>query len=505
MNCPACNRNLASTLSVCPSCGTMVHDSVREELALKITPLGKQPKAESPKIEITKVDFNEKPVPQLYIPPAIQSKPVQPKPAESVQSAPPPIVNPPVLNKPLNEMPIKPRVIQRPVMADIPNQPLVNKPLTSEIKIKNTAPTLVEFHNKNATLPEWRLQLQNTIRLRNERNRTDNAVSSETNNTPPRLTNLVTNGATALKAEPVENVEPVIVRNPIVDSNPTLANAMKRIEASRQKFFVEEIQPVAEITPAPAPAPKTFPYAVPNKPAEAVSINNDVETISTFVSKPQFADTINENRAKFDTNKLPPLSPEIAVNIDKPAITIMKVDLNIEEDNFLEIHTTNAPDVVAYADGQVLELPVEPSIELDEEDDCAPFSLRFNSAIFDLIIGAFASLILLAPIMAISGKIFSIEGLFAFLATCSIVMFIYLTTTIGLLGRTFGMKLFSLEIVDIDENAYPTFHQAAVSSAVYLLSLALGGLGFLTLLLNSEKRAAHDLVSGTIIVREYQS
>ena len=84
-------------------------------------------------------------------------------------------------------------------------------------------------------------------------------------------------------------------------------------------------------------------------------------------------------------------------------------------------------------------------------------------------------------------------------------MFIYLTTTVGLSGKTLGMKLFSLEIVDIEENAYPTFHQAAVSSAVYLLSLALGGLGFLTLLMNNEKRAAHDLLSGTIIVKEYQA
>jgi uncharacterized RDD family membrane protein YckC len=83
-------------------------------------------------------------------------------------------------------------------------------------------------------------------------------------------------------------------------------------------------------------------------------------------------------------------------------------------------------------------------------------------------------------------------------------MFIYLTTTIGTMGRTFGMRLFSLELVDIEENAYPTFHQAAVSSSVYLVSLALGGVGFLTLFLNHEKRAAHDLLSGTIVVKEYE-
>jgi uncharacterized RDD family membrane protein YckC len=64
------------------------------------------------------------------------------------------------------------------------------------------------------------------------------------------------------------------------------------------------------------------------------------------------------------------------------------------------------------------------------------------------------------------------------------------------------MRLFSLEIVDLEGEDYPTFHQAAVSSSVYLLSLALGGIGFLTLPFNEDRRAVHDLVSGTIIIKE---
>ncbi len=70
-------------------------------------------------------------------------------------------------------------------------------------------------------------------------------------------------------------------------------------------------------------------------------------------------------------------------------------------------------------------------------------------------------------------------------------------------GKSFGMRLFSLELIDIEGEEYPTLHQAAVSSAVYLLSLAFGGVGFLTLAFNDEKRAVHDLVSGTIVVKEF--
>ena len=140
--------------------------------------------------------------------------------------------------------------------------------------------------------------------------------------------------------------------------------------------------------------------------------------------------------------------------------------------------------------------------ETEEFEDYAPFSMRFNAGLFDLIIGSFASIILLSPFILLGGSWFTVAGVFAFLATCSIVMFVYLTTTIGLFGKTFGMRLFSLELIDIEENDYPTFHQAAVSSSVYLVSLALGGIGFLPALFNSERRTAPDLLSGTIIVKE---
>jgi uncharacterized RDD family membrane protein YckC len=150
---------------------------------------------------------------------------------------------------------------------------------------------------------------------------------------------------------------------------------------------------------------------------------------------------------------------------------------------------------------EIVQTEEEPKVE--ENDDCAPFSMRFNAGLFDLIIGTFLSLIMLAPFILMSEGWSSFAGISAFLATCAVVMFVYMTTTISMYGKTFGMRLFSLELIDIEGEEYPTVHQAAVSSAVYLLSLALGGIGFLTAPFNDEKRAVHDLVSGTIVVKEY--
>ncbi len=406
----------------------MLNDSVREELASKISPIQKAEKSEAVKITLQ---------------------------VEAVQL--------PVLSKSM--------------VADYPQ--------TSEIMSKNTSPTLVEFNNKNATLPDWRLQLQNSVRRRLDNQKTDDSVPSVIQSTPHRI-NYLTNGATALKAEAeVENT-------PMCQSNPMLEKALRRIENSRKTYLITE-------RPTEAPSTvKQFPRTFPNKSIDLLPKPEQAQVISNF-AKPnliQFSSEVQPEQ--FDTNKLPPLT-KICSKFEKQPLEYKKIEFDFDDEDLLEIDNTNPAQV--RSDGKTK--TAENYEQSEEIEDCAPISLRFNAAIFDLLVGSFLSLVLLSPFMIMNGRFFSVEGFFAFLATSSIVMFIYLTTTIGFLGRTLGMYLFSLEIIDIEENDYPSLHQAAVSSSVYLISLGLGGIGFLTMLLNSEKRAAHDLLSKTIIVKEY--
>lgn len=452
MNCPACSRNLALTLSVCPSCGTMVKDSVREELATKISPLAKP----------FRTQIQEKP--------AAQKKLVQEK-IEKIAA------------------PVK---ISPPVEAILPPAAIESAPVsmqTAEITAKQTSPILVEFQSKNAVLPEWRLQLQNSVRRRGGGGQAENSPA-----TYQKV--LVTKGATALKAEPIEQAATAAC------ANPTLENAMKRIEQSRQKYFAEE-KPKLAVVQSP---PRNFPYIVPNKPPEFSPDGEEKAGESNSIAQPKTATHFSAAKpAKFDTNKLPPLPKKVSSSFEKTMETpFVKPDILEDKSNFLEIKTDKTPRVAASQETAINEITGTTETAEDEGDDRAPMMSRFNAGFFDLLIGAFLSVILLAPFTLANGNLFTFQGLLAFLATCSIVMFIYLTTTIGMMGRTLGMKLFSLELVDIEENTYPSFHQAAVSSSVYIVSLALGGIGFLTLFLNDEKRAAHDLISGTIVVKEYE-
>src|SRR5688572_24781650 len=121
MNCPVCARSLAPTLSICPSCGAMMYDTVREELQAKITP-------GIPRLKMT-----------------IETVAPEPKPVAEPPKAKPAEIKPPEIKAPL---------------------PVAKRVQTAGLSAPKTSPTLVEFQNKNASLPDWRLQLQNAVQQR---------------------------------------------------------------------------------------------------------------------------------------------------------------------------------------------------------------------------------------------------------------------------------------------------------------------------------------------------
>ena len=75
--------------------------------------------------------------------------------------------------------------LNRHLQQDVENvsNPLVSKRKeTSKIMIKATSPTLVGFQNKNTSVPDWRIQLQNSVRKRRgsiNDSAQDSAVTSE--------------------------------------------------------------------------------------------------------------------------------------------------------------------------------------------------------------------------------------------------------------------------------------------------------------------------------------
>ncbi len=478
MECPFCYTNFEYHLSICTSCGKDTDDPLYQELFSRVKPR---------KIEQTAPVVKQDAAPEA---------------AKGV------------------DVPLAATVIRK---EEVREKPAV----TSEIRSKNTCNTLVDFPGKKAELPEWRLELQSRLKDIQDQRKT---AEPSTEAIPAKRHAI---GGTGLAM--------AVLEAPETPTHPLMQRALERIERSRLKNepqsetksytapasyapYAPATYKPAAYTPAayapspetpqtlprtPLAAPKIFPRVVTLEEVESESgvrpfIYSENETVETRLSQiglnhaerlAEAAKIKNDLIAageKFCTNKLH--KPEAAASFpgSGPA-SVAATALKREE--------IANPEPKAIP--PVEDLAAAVNFGEDEAEEIAPFAYRFNAGLFDFIISGFLSLILLSPFMVLGGgNLFTIEGLFAFLATCSIVMFLYITAAVGLIGRTLGMGLFSLEMIDASDNDYPTFHQAAVSSSLYLVSLALGGIGFATMFWNDEKRAVHDLVSGTIVVRE---
>jgi uncharacterized RDD family membrane protein YckC len=354
--------------------------------------------------------------------------------------------------------------------------------VTQEFHSPKTSPTLVEFQAKQTTVPDWRLQLQNSVRQRR-----GGSTATVTPEAVPQQARLSTRGANALKAETVAEGK-AEAQSSVAD--PRVAAALKRIDHSR-KTFAPPSKP--NLAAAKSPVAREFPFNVVSRNPEPAAAAAPVKKATVNPApRPKLIPTFKIEKGGYDTNKLPPL--QAAAN---------PVVVDESELELIDIHETAAEHEIVLRVEEPIVDEVETAATDENSDDIAPIAMRFNAGLFDVIIGAFASFILFSPLVFMGGDWFTASGLLAFAATWAIVMFIYMTAAIGMYGRTIGMRMFSLEVIDAEENDYPTFHQAAVSAAVYLLTIPVLGLGFLPAFFNEEQRAAYDLASGTIVVTEF--
>ena len=431
MNCPVCNRSLAPTLSICPSCGAMMFDSVREELQAKITS-GRLTPA---------IALKQEPA-QEYRPAPIFQRPAPPQPRMSAPAA----------------------SSAAGVAVALAPQP-VKRVETADLIAPKTSPTLVGFQSKNATLPDWRLQLQNAVQQRK-----GGRTEADPDEKATVKTQVPGNGSRASKPEIVRRVE--TIPQPQI-SDPRVANAVRRINESRNQFL-ETAKP--KLTPSAALPATPYKFGV----VAARPMSQPSPPRPVLAHKPRLVSS-TPAPVKRDTNKLPPLElrPQIQENAKTGSDRDVETDISIAMPaEFSEIKRIRIR-AEHQADDGIEKLEIEDDIE-----DLAHFSMRFGAGLFDLIIASFASLLILSPIAFTRGDWMTAAGLLTFVGVSSILLFLYMTICLGFYGKTMGMRLFSLELVDALENEYPTLHQAAVSSSVYIISLMFGGAGFLTVFFN---------------------
>lgn len=324
--------------------------------------------------------------------------------------------------------------------------------------------TLIEFPGiSRNSVPEWRKELSERVREVQERRAREAAQEAAE--------------AERKRAEASANAPQLELLPPTETPamNPLVAAALKRIERAHQSASVETRQPRSALATAVAYAPERE----ENIMNETVPPTIQLE----FEPEPPAADPPPPAIEKSHLVIVPPPPSESVVVKAEPAVPPKRL---IRDD-------PNDP-ALNYLDS------IRRNVRVDDlSSRSASAFRRVVSAIVDLIFCG----VLTSPIAGafyLSGSNLQDTRALAVLAGALVVVtFLYLTLATALTGRTLGMRLLSLRVIDTKTGLIPTGGQSIGRSFFYLLSLPTV-VGILFALISREGYTAHDRFTRTAVV-----
>lgn len=332
--------------------------------------------------------------------------------------------------------------------------------------------TLIEFPGvSRSSLPEWRKELSERVREVQERRAREAAAEAErqiveAESNPPQLELLPRTEAPAM--------------------NPLVAAALKRIERAHQSASVEARPPRSSLATAVAYAPEreenimnetvppTIQLEFESEPAAAAEISAELPEM-------QFAEATEVSVAAPTRLTIVPAPIETVVTQTIPELPPKR--LIVENDPALN-----------YLDSICRSVRVD-----DVSTESASAFRRIVSAILDLIFSALLTSPIAGALYLAGGSVHDVRAIGVLAGCLVVVTFLYLTLTTALTGRTWGMRLLSLRVIDTKTGLIPTGRQSIGRSVFYLLSLVTV-VGIFFALVSREGYTAHDRFTRTAVV-----
>ncbi|MBD0369575.1 MAG: RDD family protein [Pyrinomonadaceae bacterium] len=330
-------------------------------------------------------------------------------------------------------------------------------PETDATAQATAASTLIEFPGARS-MPQWRKQLSERVREIQERRAREAALAME---------EAATTAPTAAPVSAETSAPPLglVPPPPAPEMNPIVVAALRRIERARQ-----------------------------TQPMPPVSRSRGGAAVAR-VAEEQYQEEINLLAPQTET------AAEAA-----PARNLVVVPAPVKEEPAVK---PQQPKREAQAVVSEAALPQTEAAEATAEDagedvydDRAPVVARLTASAIDFLVVAFASSPFAAVIELTNGNWSDPRVAGSMGAIVLVVMFLYLTASTTLAGRTWGMSLLSLRAVDADTGLQPTTKQAIARALFYMVSLAALGIGIIYALFDAEGRTAHDHFSRTAVILE---
>jgi uncharacterized RDD family membrane protein YckC len=347
------------------------------------------------------------------------------------------------------ESPVEPSRQTQPEQIGIVEETVSPKIMQKRRATTSGNPSLIEFPGVHRSAkPQWRKELGERVREVQERRARESIL--EAGGTEPLFCELEPHTARMLELLPQTEPAP---------PNPLVVAALRRIERAHS-------QPTINAAVATA--------MVYEEEAELGLDLAPADDATTATNKPE----------RIHNLAVVPTPPVMTTDIPQTPLKPRRV-----------ICDQNDP-ALNYLDS----IPTSLTVEIREYRS-APIYLRMLGAFVDLLFVCFLS----APFLALT-RLTNLEWrnprVIGFAAgTFLVVGFLYLTVSIAFTGRTIGMKLFSLRVVDARTGLIPTGSQSAGRALVYMLSLASAGIAFMYAFVDREKYAAHDRFTRTAVIR----
>ncbi|HZH30575.1 MAG TPA: RDD family protein [Pyrinomonadaceae bacterium] len=381
--------------------------------------------------------------------------------------------------------------------------------------------TLIEFPGVPPK-PQWRKELSERVREIQQRRALEAAREAEASNAaapsqPGHIsfgivddpTSDVSSGAAAETSAPPLGLVPPPPQAP--QPNPLVVAALKRIERARQ---ANPLPPVARASRGGAAAGAATARVVEENyqtaPDTEIIHGHAVALNPTGDAQVGHAAVVEEVERPSETARSTPLAIVPPAALAAPATKTAEagatgaqprarrhIPVVADEASLSRIEEQMHAAVLSNH----AETP-EKSVKIVAADDYAPVSKRIAGGIIDLLVVAFASTPFAAIIELTSGNWADMRVAASMFGIVVVLMFLYLMTATALAGRTWGMSVVSLRTVDAQTGSSPSTGQCVRRAAGYLLSLATLGLGLLYACFDAEGRAAHDHLSGTIVIAD---
>jgi uncharacterized RDD family membrane protein YckC len=323
--------------------------------------------------------------------------------------------------------------------------------------------TLIEFPGvTRSSVPEWRKELSERVREVQER-RAREAAREAAENERLRV-------EASIDPPQLELLPPAEM--PAI--NPLVAAALRRIERAHQTAPTETRHTRSTLATAIAYAP-------------AREENEMNETVGPPTTQLTF-------------------EPEIAVEEPPPAVE--KTHLVVvppSESVPAPLPLPRAPKRLIRDDPNDPALNYLDSISRNLRVDDSPMQSasafrRLISALLDLVFCGLLASPIAAGAYWTGNNLQDLRVIAVLAGSFVVVTFVYLTLMTALTGRTLGMRLLSLKVIDTKTRLIPTGGQSIGRSFVYLISLATV-IGVLSVLLSREGYTVHDRLTRTAVIR----